>query len=326
MRKSFILAIVLMAAIAWSAPKVYHVKKLPTGSAPTVDGTVTEWNESYFIDTLDSDANVYFESSSPWTASEIQMRVYAAHDDAKVYWAVKITSDNVVNICGATHWSGGCDNLKFNPGGTAAAFYLYSANIIFKNPSSPYTVNSDLWASANATGNGTFPTYEIALSKTIVDMFGFDSIAFSVGTEDEDLGGACYAAVGAYYLGNKLDDASNPWNNVNYYPYWVFVTTPGDPLAVEQGHAARLAIDRLSASPNPFMPSTVLSYNAGSSGTLKIYDVNGKVIRNFSTQAGAGKTAWDGTDACGRSVSSGIYIARLTNGKNVLDTRLFLTR
>ena len=72
--------------------------------------------------------------------------------------------------------------------------------------------------------------------------------------------------------------------------------------------------------PNPFHPSTTISYNVEQSGyvSLKIYDVMGRLVRtlvdNKYVAAGdqSGYTAvWNGLDASGNEVSSGVYILQL---------------
>jgi hypothetical protein len=69
--------------------------------------------------------------------------------------------------------------------------------------------------------------------------------------------------------------------------------------------------------PNPFGPSTVIRYDLPSDGavvTLKIFDVAGRLVRTLidGEIASGFKTAiWDGTDARGRDVSTGVYFYRL---------------
>jgi len=322
MKKAFILILALCAAGLFAAPSSYDILKLPAGSAPTLDGNLGDWNDAYLIDSLRSNSNAFCfdDSLATFSRDRLQYYVYAAHDDAKVYYAVKVVADNKVLASGT--YGGDC--IKINPGGQAAAFYVWSNGTIQKNPSDPYLQGTDFDAKVNTTGNGTLPTYEFFITSAALDQFGMGMWQICVGMEDND---RWYGGIGVEcnitHTGACWN--SNPWDNQLYYPTWNASTTEGPPLAVEN-KTAKLAGVSLTASPNPFTPSTYLSYTAAQNGSLKIYDVNGKMIRSFATKSGAAKVQWDGTNAAGQSVSSGIYVARLVSGNNVLDQKLFLTR
>ena len=85
----------------------------------------------------------------------------------------------------------------------------------------------------------------------------------------------------------------------------------------EPGHAPRatgLAI--LSVLPNPFNPCVGISFERRGLGqvTLEIYDVSGRCIRTVTLGIlgpGFHRARWDGRDASGHNVSSGIYFVRL---------------
>ncbi len=70
--------------------------------------------------------------------------------------------------------------------------------------------------------------------------------------------------------------------------------------------------------PNPFNSQTCLRYNLNASGKVKlaIYNLVGKEVRTLVNEhqtAGEHETFWDGTDHSGKEVTSGIYIAVLSN-------------
>ena len=71
-------------------------------------------------------------------------------------------------------------------------------------------------------------------------------------------------------------------------------------------------------SPNPFNPSTTISYTVPEGKpvpvSLRIFDLRGNLIQtlvNATRAAGTYKVFWDGTDESGRQVASGIYFYRL---------------
>jgi flagellar hook assembly protein FlgD len=77
--------------------------------------------------------------------------------------------------------------------------------------------------------------------------------------------------------------------------------------------------------PNPFNPQTTLAYSLREAAnvTLAIYDVGGRRVRvlvNEHLPAGAYKVTWDGTDAKGSGVASGVYFCKLVAG-SFADTK-----
>jgi hypothetical protein len=97
-----------------------------------------------------------------------------------------------------------------------------------------------------------------------------------------------------------------------YSPAPHFVRSdPNDPALVS---TPRL----LPNAPNPFNPSTVVSFSVPEGGTrqcaVTIYDVAGRAVRvllRAPLAAGHHELRWDGRDDAGSSVASGVYFARL---------------
>ena len=68
--------------------------------------------------------------------------------------------------------------------------------------------------------------------------------------------------------------------------------------------------------PNPFNPQTTIAFTIKDRGavTLKVYNVNGELVRtlaNDSRAAGTYSLTWDGQNDAGQSVSSGVYFYKL---------------
>jgi subtilisin family serine protease len=93
--------------------------------------------------------------------------------------------------------------------------------------------------------------------------------------------------------------------------------TVGTPTGVGDGDRPQpLPQHALSNYPNPFNPRTVLSFVNPSPGhvRLAIHDLRGRRVRilvDAVLPAGAREVVWDGTDAGGEPVASGVYLARL---------------
>ena len=84
-------------------------------------------------------------------------------------------------------------------------------------------------------------------------------------------------------------------------------------------------------APNPFNPSTTISFTLAqrSRVTLSIYDVNGKMVDTLvdgTVGEGYNEYRWDGKDASGGTVSSGVYFYRLTSGKQTLTKKMVLLK
>ncbi len=78
--------------------------------------------------------------------------------------------------------------------------------------------------------------------------------------------------------------------------------------------AGKLAV---TAAPNPLNPSTELKFTTSRAGrvTLRIFDLEGqlvKVLTDEEMSAGPHALRWDGSDAAGGRVSSGVYFVRLS--------------
>ena len=83
--------------------------------------------------------------------------------------------------------------------------------------------------------------------------------------------------------------------------------------------------------PNPFNPSTTISFSLTETGhaTLGIYSINGQLVRRLvhgNMAAGTHEVVWDGRDAVGRDVASGVYVYRLHTATNTAVRKLTLVR
>ncbi|HSG27503.1 MAG TPA: FlgD immunoglobulin-like domain containing protein, partial [Candidatus Krumholzibacterium sp.] len=92
--------------------------------------------------------------------------------------------------------------------------------------------------------------------------------------------------------------------------------TPGVPTSFALGQNV----------PNPFNPSTKISFDIAeqSSVSLKIYDINGRVIRTLVNSVMAPdryEVNWDGRNENGSMVASGVYFYRLQAGSGFRAVR-----
>jgi hypothetical protein len=84
--------------------------------------------------------------------------------------------------------------------------------------------------------------------------------------------------------------------------------------------------------PNPFNPATTIRFDVASRSTvyLRIFDVNGKLIRTLidGVEYGDGRweKVWDGTNGGGSAVQSGVYLCVLEAGGRRTSAKMVLLR
>jgi hypothetical protein len=85
----------------------------------------------------------------------------------------------------------------------------------------------------------------------------------------------------------------------------------------------------LSASPNPFNPSTTITFTAvpGTKGSVKVFNIRGELVRTihdgeFTDQA----FEWFGRDDSGSSVAAGVYLVRAEAEGTVRVTKVALVK
>lgn len=140
-------------------------------------------------------------------------------------------------------------------------------------------------------------------------------------------GGQTFASGGIYVLGGTTGqpDAGRLtgglyvleggfWNGGGGSAVDVPLPDPGPaPASLPSAFAMRPPV------PNPFRGTTTLAFELPSARPvqLTIHGVDGRVVRHLAAgthEAGRYRAIWDGRDAAGRTVSSGIYFARIVAG------------
>ena len=156
-------------------------------------------------------------------------------------------------------------------------------------------------ALALATGD---PFFDIAGAGDLSALTPFDAVYFPEANQDHVL---VTAENKAWFMAEIAATASG------------LPTAPGP---------AALA---LAAWPNPFQPTVTLSFTlaAPAAVELSIHDVAGRRLRRLEAGTFGGgeqRLAWDGRDDAGRSLPSGVYLARLKAGDAAQSLRLLRLR
>ncbi|MEM1095501.1 MAG: choice-of-anchor D domain-containing protein [Bacteroidota bacterium] len=107
----------------------------------------------------------------------------------------------------------------------------------------------------------------------------------------------------------------------------------GDAVSVDAVEVAEIPsqFELQGNYPNPFNPTTMISYQLPESATvrLEIYNVMGQLVRvlvDAEQRAGTYRVAWDARNDVGLQVSSGTYIYRLTAGNYSADQIMTLVK
>ncbi len=83
--------------------------------------------------------------------------------------------------------------------------------------------------------------------------------------------------------------------------------------------------------PNPFNPTTTISFDLVNTGkiTLNVYNIKGELVRTLASEnypAGQNSILWNGEDNNGNSVSSGIYFYSLKAGNHEETKKMILLK
>jgi hypothetical protein len=95
--------------------------------------------------------------------------------------------------------------------------------------------------------------------------------------------------------------------------------------------APRLGLVLGQNTPNPFNPSTEISFTVtrGGQGSLRVYNVKGELVRTLREgliPAGAHVAVWDGRNEAGLAAGSGVYFYRLEVGAESRTNRMVLLK
>ncbi len=107
--------------------------------------------------------------------------------------------------------------------------------------------------------------------------------------------------------------SSETGHDAENVPVWSFKT--GEHTHIEQ-KAPQLVTGLGNNYPNPFNPYTTIEYSIAEKTNVEIsvYNIRGRLVKNLVSEIhseGVYQIVWDGRDAAGREMSSGVYYYRL---------------
>ncbi len=118
-------------------------------------------------------------------------------------------------------------------------------------------------------------------------------------------------------------DVKRPATNLPWPCYlggWGRTGNSYQPTPVADPQVPGLITELSGAYPNPFNPSTTISFSLekAANTSLEIYNQKGQLVKtlvNANLSAGTHKLVWSGDDENGSAVSSGLYFYRMKSGK-----------
>ena len=176
------------------------------------------------------------------------------------------------------------------------------------------------WATASQTNNAGFRVLRSTDGETYEVV---SELIAGAGTTDQ-------------LMDYMFEDTSLPAAEIVYYVLEQIdldgTTTRSNSIEVLLGARFTLPTEFASAVyPNPFNPRTTISYElpADTDVSIVIYDAIGQEIRQLVSQhytAGRYSIQWDAKDHLGRSVGSGVYIAKIMAGPNTATQKMLLLK
>ena len=125
-----------------------------------------------------------------------------------------------------------------------------------------------------------------------------------------------------YWLQNlDMDGSSNYHGPVSVILTEDTISTPDIPLITSLNNIY----------PNPFNPSTTISYGLAKAEkvNIQIFNIKGQLVRNLLSeprQIGNYRIVWNGTDDRGQSLGSGMYFMKMTAGKYSKTSKVIMLK
>jgi hypothetical protein len=307
---------------------VTRVQKDYSTDVPTGGGTYSWWLKPHAGIEIDSN---WVEAVSPFLASEeFTLDTWIKADSADRH-AARI----IINPSAETDWNNANLELSFRNG--AAGVPVFTARY-WNNDGSGANTLQDTIAGTDHVGKWRHiiierksSTSEFAMAiKNESDVLMFKKVITA--TKPPLMAGA------PMRIGRSWFDGTQPYyvgpfrgriDNVKYYNYPAAGITTGVPGDGQQTTPLTFSLEQ--NYPNPFNPSTRINYTlpAAVQTELIVYDILGRQVKTLVNElqhAGEHHVQWDGTNASGMPVTSGVYFCRLTAGSNEKITKMVLMK
>jgi hypothetical protein len=306
---------------------ITRVQKDYSTDVPTGGGTYSWQLKPHAGVTIDSN---WVEAKSPFLASEeFTLDCWIKADSADRH-AARI----IINPSAENDWNNANFELSFRTGTTVPVF---TARCWANDKSIAYAVQ-DTIPGVNHVGQWRHiilerraSTSEFAMAiKNENDVLMFKKIVSApkppiMAGAPLRVGRSWFDGTQPYYVGpfrGRID-------NVKLYNYAAAGITTGVPGSDETGTPFTFSLEQ--NYPNPFNPTTRINYTLPSAvqTELIVYDILGRQVKTLVNElqhAGEHHIQWDGTNASGKPVGTGVYFCRLVAGSNEKVTKMMMMK
>jgi FlgD Ig-like domain len=131
-------------------------------------------------------------------------------------------------------------------------------------------------------------------------------------------------------LHDRDNDGDLDLTGIDEIDDWVYLYE-NNPPATQVPSIQTAAVTMSQNHPNPFNPSTTIRFELAQAGfvTIAVYDATGAFVATIAGgryEAGAHDVHWNGTDADGTRVASGLYFYRLASHGAELTRKMTLLK
>ncbi len=147
---------------------------------------------------------------------------------------------------------------------------------------------------------------------------------------------------GAYWQNGTWNNVANNGGQVVFELYFgtnveIPIVLGDEPASLAGKHSSNntpnltLTTSLNNVYPNPFNPSTTVSFSLAESEnvSIKIFNIKGQLVRNLASgirQIGEYRVIWDGKNDNGQAIASGMYFLRMQAGDYTKTTKLAMLK
>ncbi|MCD4819169.1 MAG: T9SS type A sorting domain-containing protein [Candidatus Cloacimonetes bacterium] len=285
------------------------------GTTPDIDGIISqeEWNDAILLEFTGY--------------NNVSITCYLKHNGTDSLYIAQ----DVPEMIGGDHGYIWLDT-EFNQGSTPQnddywlSVYYFQDWLAYEtcgtgnswgNWIAPIDWNSDFTGDGWSYDHGQME-FAIAFSKMGIVAGAPQTIGFMIGFGDNPAQTDCW-----YFPSNGHYSNPNSWANMSSSDNW-----SEENNEVIEDLTITSDILRLENHPNPFNPTTTISFSLTTENTedaeLVIYNLKGQKVRIYSILNNQFSISWDGTDENNQPVSSGLYFYQLKVGKDFSETKRML--
>jgi len=137
----------------------------------------------------------------------------------------------------------------------------------------------------------------------------------------------------ANYVGQSIHIAFRHFDSFDNY--WLMLddvsVVASSPTSIHDGVTPAICTALKGNYPNPFNPTTTIAFDMAKEGrvVIDVFNVKGQIVNTIANEtfrAGSHKVIWNGDDARGRTVGSGVYLYRMTTEQGTQTKKMMLMK